>query len=294
MKSLKTVLIYSVGFVLLLASFFLVSYPFISNYLMGLNQSSEIKAYEQDMEKVDDRQFSSALKEAQEYNKNLLGSVVLTDPFDPGVKPVKDYEYEKLLNLGNNSVMASLEIPVISINLPIYHGTSDEVLQKGVGHLQKTSLPVGGKGTHCVLTGHTGLSSASLFTDLNLLKKGDKFFIHCLNKTLAYQVDQIKVVEPKNTSDLKIDSSEDYVTLITCTPYGINSHRLLVRGTRVPYEKEDEIIAAEQSRVGESTWMIEYKKALLVGSAAFAIIIIVFVIARIIHKKRRRKAQAKA
>jgi len=261
---------------------------------MGINQSSEVQAYGQDMQKVDDEQILKERKEAEEYNKSLLGNVVLTDPFDPGIEPVKDYEYERLLNLSDNLVMASIEIPVIDINLPIYHGTSDEVLQKGVGHLQKTSLPIGGKGTHCVLTGHTGLSSASLFTDLNLLKKNDVFLIHCLNDTLAYRVDQIKIVEPDNTSDLRIDAEHDYVTLVTCTPYGINSHRLLVRGTRIPYEEKDELIAVGQSRAGESTWMSEYKKALWAGGIIFALIIITFVIVKIILKKRRRKVQVEA
>lgn len=288
----KSFIVYSIGVLLVLTSLFLLSYPFISNYLMGLNQSSEIQAYEQDIQKVDDKQISKAKKDAQEYNKSLLGGAVLTDPFDPGVEPVKDYEYEQMLNLNGNSIMASLEIPVISVNLPIYHGTTDDVLQKGVGHLQKTSLPVGGKGTHAVLTGHTGLSSASLFTDLNLLKKGDVFFIHCLDEILEYKVDQIKVVEPGETNDLRINPDEDYVTLITCTPYGINSHRLLIRGTRIPYEPNDEVIAGNMSRAAESTWMIEYKRALFFGGIAFAVIIIIFIIVKIILKKRKKQQTA--
>ena len=256
---------------------------------MGLNQSSEIEAYEQEMQSVDDKQFAAAWEEAEAYNKSLLGNAILTDPFDPNAEIVKDYEYESLLNFSSNGVMASLEIPVISLNLPIYHGTSDDVLRKGVGHLQNTSLSVGGEGTHCVLTGHTGLSSASLFTDINLLKVGDKFFIHCLNETLAYEIDQIKVVEPKQTNDLRIDPSQDYITLITCTPYGINSHRLLVRGKRVPYVEGEETLAAEQSRIGESTWMIEYKKALKVGGIVFAVILTVFIAVKIFLKNRKKK-----
>ncbi|MGN0537148.1 MAG: class C sortase [Acutalibacteraceae bacterium] len=286
---MKSFFIYSFVILLILGSLFLISYPFISNYLMGLNQSSEIEAYEQEMQSVDDKQFAAAWEEAEAYNESLLGSVVLTDPFDPTAEIVKDYEYESLLNFSSNGVMASLEIPVISLNLPIYHGTSDDVLRKGVGHLQNTSLPVGGEGTHCVLTGHTGLSSASLFTDINLLKVGDKFFIHCLNETLAYEIDQIKVVEPKQTNDLRIDPSQDYITLITCTPYGINSHRLLVRGKRVPYVEGEETLAAEQSRIGESTWMIEYKKALKVGGIVFAVILTVFIAVKIFLKNRKKK-----
>lgn len=286
---MKSFFIYSFVILLILGSLFLVSYPFISNYFMGLNQSSEIEAYEQEMQSVDDKQFAAAWEEAEAYNKSLLGNAILTDPFDPNAEIVKDYEYESLLNFSSNGVMASLEIPVISLNLPIYHGTSDDVLRKGVGHLQNTSLSVGGEGTHCVLTGHTGLSSASLFTDINLLKVGDKFFIHCLNETLAYEIDQIKVVEPKQTNDLRIDPSQDYITLITCTPYGINSHRLLVRGKRVPYVEGEETLAAEQSRIGESTWMIEYKKALKVGGIVFAVILTVFIAVKIFLKNRKKK-----
>lgn len=232
---MKSVLLRIFGVLLFLISVFLVSYPFISNYLMGLNQSSEIEAYEQDMQKVDDGQIADALKEAEEYNKNLLGTAVLTDPFDPGIEPVTNYEYERLLNLTGNSVMASIEIPIVNINLPIYHGTSDEVLQKGVGHLQNTSLPVGGKGTHAVLTGHSGLSSQNMFSDITELAIGDRFYIHVLGETLAYEVCEINTVLPEETDKLSIDPEEDFVTLVTCTPFGVNSHRLLVRGTRVPY-----------------------------------------------------------
>lgn len=285
---MKSFFLHIIVIVMVLISLLLLSYPFISNYLMSLNQSSEVEAYEQDMENIDDKDISFARKEAEEYNKSLFGKVVLTDPFDPGVEQTKDVEYEKLLNLSGNSVMASIEIPVINVKLPVYHGTSDEALKNGAGHLQKTSLPVGGKGTHSVITGHTGLSSARLFTDLNLLKEGDIFYIHCLNDTLAYQVDQIKVVEPNVTKDLKIDPQQDYVTLVTCTPYGVNSHRLLVRGSRVPYEEAKSVTANNITRESESTWMKEYKKALVMGSIIFAIILIAFVIIRFILKKRNK------
>lgn len=286
---MKSVILRIFGIILILVSLLLVCYPFISNYLMGLNQSSEIVAYEQQTDSAGEDEISAELQAAQEYNKTLLGTVMLTDPFDPNSSDESDYEYQNLLNLSGNSVMASIEIPVINVNLPIYHGTSEETLKKGAGHLQKTSLPVGGVGTHSVITGHTGLSSARLFTDLNLLKKDDVFFIHCLGKTLAYQVDQIKVVEPENTDDLRIDPKQDYVTLVTCTPYGINTHRLLVRGKRIPYETAQQSIG--ESRENESTWMKEYKRAVFIGSMVFVAIIIIYIIIRIVLKRRKIKEE---
>lgn len=258
---------------------------------MGLNQSSEIEAYEDDMESLDEDAIISELQAAQEYNKTLFGTTVLSDPFDPDAGEETDAEYESLLNLSGNSVMARIEIPVIGIDLPVYHGTSDEVLRKGAGHLRKTSLPVGGKGTHAVITGHTGLSSARLFTDLNLMAEGDIFLIHCLDQTLAYQVDSIKIVEPTETDDLRIDPEQDYVTLVTCTPYGINTHRLLVRGTRIPYEEALKLIP-DENREDESTWMREYKKAALAGCIIFVIVLIIYKVVRRVRgnagKKRRR------
>ena len=287
---LKSFFLRIIGIFMFLISALLVCYPFISNYLMSLNQNSTIESYEQDMQLVDEEKLALARREAEEYNKNLLGKVVLTDPFDPGAESVKDAEYENLLNLSSNLVMASIEIPIINVNLPIYHGTSDLVLQQGAGHLQKTSLPIGGEGTHAVITGHTGLSSARLFTDLNLLKKGDTFYIHCLNDTLAYQIDQIKVVKPNDTNDLRIDSQQDYVTLVTCTPYGVNSHRLLVRGTRIPYT-ESEKSALSHIRESQSTWMKEYKRAVFAGCAVLAIVLVIFIVVRILCNKKRRKVK---
>ncbi len=283
---MKRILTGLIGAVVLLAGLSLICYPFISNYLMSKNHNSEIADQAAAVEKADSNTLEEAFAQAETYNKGLLGNVVLTDPFDPGFQQESNMEYESLLNINNDSVMASIEIPRINTKLPIYHGTAQDTLLKGVGHLQKTSLPIGGVGTHSVLTGHTGLSSAKLFTDLNQLETGDVFYIYVLNKILAYKVDQIKVVEPSNTSDLKINSKEDYVTLITCTPYGINSHRLLVRGTRIPYEEAKTIV--ENTSPVESTWMLEYKKALIAGAAALALIIIIFIIIKRLLSKRKK------
>lgn len=299
---MKKVILMIVGTLLVLASLGLVLYPFISNYLMGLNQQAEVSAYQDFIDNTDEEIISKALSDARAYNKSLYGHVIITDPFDPNFRPVFDKEYHSLLNLKGDGVMGYVDIPAIDVLLPIYHGTSDDVLAKGAGHLQNTSLPVGGIGTHAVITGHTGLSTARLFTDINQLKerktengiteKGDVFLIHVLNETLAYEVDQIKIVEPKETDDLKIDVNEDYVTLVTCTPYGINSHRLLVRGTRIPYtpEQKEEVSAIE--RVVESTWMLEYKKALFAGFLLLAFLIILIIVIRLLVRRHKRRAEA--
>lgn len=172
---------------------------------------------------------------SKEENKSLSGEVVHPDHY-----------YESILNVSGNGMMGYIEIPAIHVSLPIYHYASEEILGKGIGHLYGSSLPVGGKGTHAVLTGHCGLMDARLFTDLENLKEGDSFSIHVLDKDLRYQVDQIKIVLPNVTEDLSIDKNEDFVTLMTCTPYGINSHRLLVRGKRMPdnapVEKEEHTV----------------------------------------------------
>lgn len=297
----------------MIASLGLVLYPFISNYLMSLNQQAEVSAFQEYIENTDKAIIEKALNDAREYNKSLYGHVIITDPFDPNFKPVFDKEYHSLLNLQGNGIMGYVDIPSIDVLLPIYHGTSDDVLAKGAGHLQNTSLPVGGIGTHAVITGHTGLSTARLFTDINqlrarvtekdskgndildssgepiIMEKGDIFLIHVLDQTLAYEVDQIKVVEPSETNDLKIDVNQDYVTLVTCTPYGINSHRLLVRGTRVPYTPEQEAQIDAMDRTVESTWMLEYRKALIAGFFLLLILLAVIITIRTIVKRRKKK-----
>ncbi len=284
---MKKVLIIIFGSIVLAAGLLLVFYPFISNYLMGLNHDSELIEQQSAVEKMNKNEIDKAFEDAYSYNKSLLGNIQLTDPFDPGYRAETDLEYEALLDVNGDSVIGSIEIPSISVNLPIYHGTDSEILLKGIGHLQRTSLPVGGKGTHSVLTGHSGLSSAALFTDIDKLKSGDVFYIHVLGKTLAYQVDRISVVKPDETNSLRIDTEKDYVTLVTCTPYGINTHRLLVRGERIPYEEAEKIVS-ETEKV-ESTWMLEYKRALLAGGAVLVIIVSAFITVRTIRLRKKRK-----
>lgn len=215
----------------------MVLYPVFSSWYMDRHQGQVVADYDEEAARLSQEQIEAELEKAKRYNESLLGNVVLTDPFDAEALEEQNTEYEDLLDIGGDGVMGSVEIPGQDIYLPIYHGTSAESLEKGAGHLKNSSLPVGGKGTHAVISGHTALPTAEMFNDLSEVEEGDVFYIHVLGQILAYEVDQIKIVLPEDISDLLIHREEDYVTLVTCTPYGINSHRLLVRGTRVPYEE---------------------------------------------------------
>ncbi|MDZ3956829.1 class C sortase [Bacillus thuringiensis] len=218
-------------------------YPTISNWLATRAHYSEISSYDKKIKALQKKEVERREKEAAEYNKQVqISAKTFTDPFSE--KKSNHQAYADVLNLGD--VMGYIEISKINIKLPIYQGTSEEVLGRGIGHLDFSSLPVGGESTHTILTGHRGLPSAKLFTDLDKLSKGDLFYIHSLDKVLAYKVDQIKVVLPHETDDLQIVENKDYTTLITCTPYGVNTNRLLVRGERVELnEKEKQKVSTE-------------------------------------------------
>lgn len=195
-------------------------------------------SYHKSVQEKGKSNLSEMKEEAQSYNQTL---VVPSVPDAFSIRDgIRDPEYEALLNPGGDGIMASLDIPAIHVTLSVYHYTTDDVLEKGAGHLFGSSLPVGGKGTHAVISAHRGLPGARMFTDLNLLKKGDCFYLHVLGETLAYEVDQILTVDPDQTEFLAIDQDQDYVTLVTCTPYAVNTQRLLVRGHRVPYQENAE------------------------------------------------------
>lgn len=216
---------------ILLVGCALLLYPTVSQRLSGNRQSEVVADYESAMDNLDDTEAKRELKRARKYNEDLTETVALSDPFvEQGTSENEDYN--TLLNFTAEGVMGYVEIPKIDVLLPIYHGVGADILAKGVGHLPETSLPVGGESTHCVLAAHSGMSSARLFTDLPKLETGDVFYIHVYNKTLTYTVEQIKTVLPSDTSDLTIVTGQDYVTLLTCVPVTVNSHRLLVRGTR--------------------------------------------------------------
>lgn len=211
----------------------LLLYPTVSDYWNSLHQSRAITHYEEKVADLDDESYQKLWDEAARYNESLIertNSYVLTE--------AQQSEYNKLLNLDENGIMGHIEIPSLNISLPIYHGTAESVLQIAVGHLEWTSLPVGGESTHCVISGHRGLPSAKLFTELDKLVVGDEFLLQVLDETLTYEVDQILIVEPQDTEALQIVEGKDYCTLVTCTPYGINTHRLLVRGHRVETQEE--------------------------------------------------------
>lgn len=209
----------------------LLAYPTVSQWWNARHQSAVIADYAEEIDGLQDSDVERELQRARQYNRDLTHTVAQTDPFKTE-GTVDTTAYETLLQATDDGVMGYIEIPKIHVLLPIYHGTSTEVLAKGAGHLPETSLPVGGESTHAVLAGHSGMSSARLFTDLPKLAEGDVFYIHVYDRTLTYTVDQIKTVTPTDTKNLTILEGKDYVTLVTCVPVTVNSHRLLVRGTR--------------------------------------------------------------
>lgn len=211
----------------------LLLYPTVSDYWNSLHQSRAIASYAEAVEQMNTTDYEALREEARQYNQALLDNDVRLSP----TEEQKEW-YNGLLNVTGTGIMGYIEIPSIQCSLPIYHGVEDTVLQIAVGHIEGTSLPVGGESTHAVLSGHRGLPSARLFTDLDKLTEGDTFLLHVLDETLTYQVDQIRIVEPDNVDDLAIEEGKDLCTLVTCTPYGINSHRLLVRGHRIETEEE--------------------------------------------------------
>lgn len=283
-KALPTILIILV----FLAGITVFLYPTVSNYLYAKNSSKAITQHSENLSKLSPEVIAEEKEAVRRYNKSLFeNAVVLTDPFDPDAYPITDGEYTELLAF--DEVMASIEIPAIDVYLPIYHGTKEETLLKGVGHLENTSLPAGGESTHAVLSAHCGLPSARLFTDLNLLKKGSLFRIHVLNEKLTYQVYSIEVVEPDDSSSLFIQEGKDLVTLITCTPYGKNTHRLLVHGRRI--EEKDEALIEEPKIEKKMTWE-DYTKLAAIGiTAMFVLLLLGSAVKGLI---RRRKKHEKA
>ena len=271
-------------FLLFAVGVFILLYPLISEWHNSRAQTTVIENYNHAAAGLSETEYENLREAAREYNEGLLGSVVLTDPFDASAAKMASEEYESLLNISGDSVMGTIRIPKINVTLPIYHGTANETLEKGAGHLENTSLPIGGTGTHAVLSAHSGLPTAALFTDLEKLAEGDLFFLDVLDETLAYRVDQVKVVEPEDTSDLLIDTNADYVTLVTCTPYGINSHRLLVRGVRTEYEETLEQEAQTEQTPG-SPWNKPY-------TAAGIILILLLALYTIVRLLKRNKGRA--
>lgn len=236
MKKITTIF----SLILILSGIGLAAYPIVSNILAQKNASQAIVNYDDEIEDMDQESIDAAKEAMKQFNEQL-GHAVIQEAAEEAAENVSHVD---MLNVGE--IIGYLTVPVIDVNLPIYYGTSDDVLAKGVGYIEETSFPLGGESTHCVLTGHRGLPSAELFTNMDKVSEGDLFYLHILDEVLAYEVDQIKVVDPDNTDDLQIVEGEDYVTLVTCTPYSINSHRLLVRGHRTEYTGEEETRTVSQ------------------------------------------------
>lgn len=223
------------------------------------------------------------LEEARAYNREMLGNIDLIDPFSQEDTKL-DARYESLLNVDGSGMMGYIRIPKIHIELPIYHGTSETVLQAGVGHFWGTSLPVGGESTHTVLTGHRGLPTKTLFTNMDKLKEGDIFYIKVLDETLAYEIDQIKTVLPEETKGLSIEPGKDYATLVTCTPYAINTHRLLVRGHRIPYQEATKKVPDTNIKPE-----LSFTSKVLIMAVIVILIGLIIAIIYCIRDKKRRK-----
>lgn len=257
-------------------------YPAVSNLLAERNQENVIRSYQKAVQSIPPETLEQAWEDARTYNDNLAGDPV-HDPFVMGSGYVLPDNYTEVLNLNGDGVMGYLEIPKIDVYLPIYHGTSEEVLEKGAGHLEVTSLPVGGSNRHSVISAHRGLPSAELFTRLDEMEVGDLFYIKILDETLAYKVDRIDVIKPEDLEFIQAEADKDLVTLLTCTPYAENTHRLLVRGSRTDYKE-----AKETDEYSEKTMENRWLKLYL--AAAGAGLLIVFALIRIVlrHSKKKR------
>jgi len=256
--------------VLILAGLLVMLYPTISNLYNEMTGSYAIQEFNEQLSDRTEEELQNQRMMAQAYNEALQKSLENIDC---------PYEYKDIMDFGNG-MMGYIEIPVIDVYLPVYHGVDESVLSKGVGHISKTAFPIGGVGNHSVLTGHTGLPSAELFTDLVEVQEGDTFYVHIAGETVAYQVDQILVVLPEEVDNILPVPGKDYCTLVTCTPYGVNSHRLLVRGYRVEYEVPEEVVA----EVEETT---DYSMYIGIGVGIGVLLTLVIVVYTVVRKKRK-------
>ena len=262
-------------------------YPIISSRWNKYRDAILISDYTRTVNNYSEDQYKDVFVAAKAYNDQHLSNYIM-DAFDESTEDyILTHPYDTLLNPMGDYVMGYIEIPKIDLRLPIYHGVGTEALEKGAGHIEGTSLPIGGPGTHAVLSGHRGLPGRKLFTDLDLIKEGDQFYLQVLNETLAYEVDQILTVMPHESEALDIVPGEDLVTLVTCTPYGVNSHRLLIRGHRIPFKEEAK---EEQKRdvVEKVKNAGMEEKLVMIGLAVFFTLCILFWILSEIKRRKRR------
>ncbi len=255
-------------------------YPSVSNYINSKNQSRAISSYQEALSSFTEEDYSKLWDAAYAYNEALVDKRMNFELSDDELK-----EYNSILDATGTGIIGYIEIENIGVNLPIYHGTDESVLQVGIGHLEGTSFPTGTTSTHAVLSGHRGLPSSKLFSDLDQMIVGDTFLLHILDQTFAYQVDQINIVLPEETSDLAIQPGKEYVTLVTCTPYGVNTHRLLVRAKRVDYNEETRLIVpADAIRYGNLV------VAPFIGAPLLLIAFIIFMVLTSNRGKKKKKA----
>ena len=269
-KSVSTVVLIGI----LLAGMSLLLYPSLSDWWNSLHATQVVADYNEDVQRMDHARYEKMWQDAVAYNKSLVSRDAASAMTEEEMQA-----YQSLLNVGGTGIMGYIDIPSIGQSLPIYHGTEESVLQVAVGHIAWSSLPTGGESTHCVLSGHSGLPSAKLFTNLERLEKGDTFNIRVLDKTLYYEVDQILVVEPEDVSALEIEDRKDLCTLVTCTPYGVNTHRLLVRGHRIS-EPSEEIRAVSDPD------MVQMEPLIVIP---VAVTILLLTISAVLLVSRRRK-----
>lgn len=278
-KKLKEKLSFLIFVIMIILGIAIILYPVISNHLSKINYQEIIDNYDFKVAKQKNSYNEQLVNEARKYNSSLT-SLNITDVFQNQIGQSSS-EYFSVLNVDNNGMMGYISIPKIDVKIPIYHGTSSDILQKGVGHLEGSSIPIGGENTHTVLSAHRGLPSSRLFTDLDQLKVGDTFYIHILDEVLAYRVNQVLVVEPSDIDFLQIVKGKDYVTLVTCTPYAINTHRLLVRGERIEYSaQEEESIAINKK--------MSIADIVLYTCLIFAVLLIIGSIISITHYQKRK------
>ena len=275
---MKRTVIIITAIIVFLAAMVFTAYPIISSKV-NAKYASEIQiTYEAVLQEADNSDLLEAKEKAIAYNDSITPGASVEDAYSQEALINATRDYEGLLNIANDGIMGYVKIPKIGVQLPIYHGTDNDSLDRGIGHLLGSSLPVGGDSTHTILTAHSGMASQKMFSDLPQLEIGDVFYLRILGETLAYQVDQINTVLPHDTTFLGIEQGEDLATLVTCTPFGVNTHRLLVRGERIPYEEAEIIVETTQEEVVESTWEQHYLKGILIGLAVVLVIVVIAVI----------------
>lgn len=269
----------------------IMSYPLVSSVINNIDSRNHVEEYTRTTKQMSSEETLKMLEQAEKYNHSLTNNVIITDPFDEKAYKKIGADYEDALNVDGNGLIGYIDIPKINVYLPIYHGTTEDILAKGAGHLQNTSLPIGGESTHSVISAHTAYPGETFFDYLTDMEEGDEFYVHVLDRVLKYEVDSIKVVLPEETDDLRVVKGEDYVTLLTCTPYSVNTHRLLVRGKRVEYDDSKYITTGASAATfgNDGIFFLGYKIPYWAAALIIAGFVAIVVITVIICLKRSKK-----